>query len=97
MTANGWFQIGLFFVILFALTKPLGVFMTRVFEGEKTFLDPLLRPLERLIYRATGIDEKREMDWKEYTVAMLLFSVVSMLVLYLIERVQVWLPWNPQH
>jgi K+-transporting ATPase ATPase A chain len=97
MTANGWFQIGLFFVILFALTKPLGVFMTRVFEGERTFLDPLLRPLERLIYRATGIDEKREMDWKEYTVAMLLFSVVSMLVLYLIERVQVWLPWNPQH
>src|SRR5580704_4114441 len=97
MTANGWFQIGLFFVILFALTKPLGVFMTRVFEGERTFLDPLLRPLERLIYRATGIDEKREMDWKEYTVAMLLFSVVSMLILYLIQRVQLWLPWNPQH
>lgn len=97
MTANGWFQIGLFFVVLFAVTKPLGVFMTRVFAGEKTFLDPALRPVERLIYGTCGIDEKREMDWKEYAVAMLLFSAVSMLILYLIERVQIWLPWNPQH
>ena len=97
MTANGWLQIGLFFVVLLAVTKPLGVFMARVFAGEKTFLDPVLRPIERLIYRLCGIDDKREMEWKEYTVAMLLFSVVSMLVLYLIERVQQWLPWNPQH
>src|SRR5215831_4976680 len=97
MTANGWFQIAAFFVILLAVTKPLGVFMTRVFNREKTFLDPVLRPIERLIYRSTGIDETREMDWKEYAVAMLLFSAVSMLVLYLIERTQQWLPWNPQH
>jgi K+-transporting ATPase ATPase A chain len=97
MTSNGWFQIGLFFLILLAVTKPLGIFMTRVFAGEKTFLDPVLRPVERLIYRTTAVDEKREMDWKEYTVAMLLFSVVSMLVLYLMERIQHWLPWNPQH
>src|SRR5579863_1503345 len=97
MTANGWLQIGLFFVVLLAVTKPLGVFMARVFEGEKTLLDPVLKPIERLIYRLCGIEDKREMDWKEYTVAMLLFSVVSMLVLYLIERMQVWLPWNPQH
>jgi K+-transporting ATPase ATPase A chain len=97
MTANGWFQIGSFFLVLLALTKPLGVFMTRVFAGEKTFLDPVLRPIEKLIYKASAIDEKREMDWKEYTVAMLLFSVVSMLILYLIQRVQLWLPWNPQH
>ena len=97
MTANGWFQIAAFFAVLLAVTKPLGVFMARVFEGEKTFLDPVLRPIEKLIYRSTGVDEKREMDWKEYTVAMLLFSVVSMLALYLIERIQVWLPWNPQH
>ena len=97
MTANGWFQIALFFVILLAITKPVGAFMTRVFAREKTFLDPVLRPLERLIYRSTGVDENREMDWKEYAVAMLLFSVVSMLVLYLIERMQIWLPWNPQH
>ena len=97
MTANGWLQIVLFFVVLLAVTKPLGVFMARVFSGEKTFLDPVLRPIERLLYRATGIDEKREMDWKEYAIAMLLFSAVSMLVLYLIERAQHWLPWNPQH
>jgi K+-transporting ATPase ATPase A chain len=97
MTANGWLQIGLFFVVLLAVTKPLGVFMARVFAGEKTFLDPVLRPLERLLYRICGVDEKTEMDWKEYTVAMLLFSGVSMALLYGIERVQQWLPWNPQH
>jgi potassium-transporting ATPase potassium-binding subunit len=97
MTANGWIQIGIYLVVLFAVTKPLGLFMARVFSGEKTFLDPVLRPVERLVYRLSGVDEKREMDWKEYTIAMLLFSVVSMLVLYLIERVQLWLPWNPQH
>jgi potassium-transporting ATPase potassium-binding subunit len=99
MTANGWFQIALFFVVLLAVTKPLGVFMARVFAGEKTFLDPLLRPIERLLYRTTGIDETHEMDWKEYAVSMLLFSGVSMLVLYLIERIQglKWMPWNPQH
>jgi potassium-transporting ATPase potassium-binding subunit len=97
MTANGWFQIALFFAVLLAVTKPLGIFMTRVFAGEKTFLDPVLRPIERLIYRCTGVDAQTEMDWKEYTVAMLLFSAVSMAVLYLIERVQQWLPLNPQH
>jgi len=97
MTANGWLQIGLFFLVLLAVTKPLGVFMARVFEREKTFLDPVLRPVERLLYWSTGVDETHEMDWKEYTVAMLLFSAVSMLLLYLIERVQQWLPWNPQH
>ena len=97
MTANGWLQIGVYFVILLAITKPLGVFMTRVFNGEKTLLDRVLRPIERLIYRTCGIDQRREMDWKEYTIAMLLFSVVSMAVLYLMQRVQLWLPWNPQH
>jgi len=97
MTANGWFQIGVYLVILLLVTKPLGVFMARVFEREKTFLDPILRPIERLVYRLCAIDDKREMDWKEYTIAMLLFSVVSMLVLYLIERLQLRLPWNPQH
>jgi K+-transporting ATPase ATPase A chain len=97
MTANGWFQIFLYLLILLAITKPMGVFMARVFAGEKTFLDPLLRPIERLIYRLCRIDDKQEMDWKEYTVAMLLFSCVSMLLLYAIERVQQLLPWNPQH
>ncbi len=96
MTPNGWLQIGLFLLIIFALTKPLGAFMARVFAGEKTFLDPVLRPVERVIYRLTGVDEKREMRWTEYTIAMLLFSAVSMLLLYGIQRAQPWLPWNPQ-
>jgi K+-transporting ATPase ATPase A chain len=96
MTANGWFQIGFFLLIVFAITKPLGVFMTRVFSRDKTFLDPILRPIEKLVYRLTGVDEKREMRWMEYAVAMLLFSGVSMTLLYLIERTQKWLPFNPQ-
>src|SRR5208337_2686195 len=79
-----------------AVTKPLGVFMTRVFNRERTFLDPVLRPMERLIYRATGVEEDREMGWIEYGVSMLLFSAVSMLLLYLIQRVQGYLPLNPQ-
>src|SRR6202011_1498725 len=97
MTGNGWLQIGIYLTVLLALTKPMGVFMTRVFAGEKTFLDPALRPIEHLLYRMTGVDEKREMDWTEYTIAMLLFSGVSMILLYVMERVQQWLPFNPQH
>jgi potassium-transporting ATPase potassium-binding subunit len=96
MTANGWFQIGLFVAAIFFVAKPLGVFMVRVFERQKTFLDYILRPVEKLIYRLCGVDETREMRWKEYAVAMLMFSGVSMLLLYLIERVQLWLPLNPQ-
>jgi potassium-transporting ATPase potassium-binding subunit len=96
MSANGWFQIGFFLLVIFLITKPLGVFLARVFSGEKTFLDPVLRPIERLIYRLTGIDEKHEMRWTEYAVAMLLFSGASMALLYLIERVQKFLPLNPQ-
>jgi K+-transporting ATPase ATPase A chain len=97
MTANGWLQIALFLVAIFLVTRPIGRFLTRVFAREQTWLDPVLRPIERLIYRLTGVDDSREMRWAEYAVAMLLFSGVSMLVLYLIERVQVWLPFNPQH
>jgi K+-transporting ATPase ATPase A chain len=96
MTVNGWIQILLFLTLIFAVTKPLGVFMARVFNRERTFLDPVARPLERLLYRVTGVDENHEMRWTEYAVAMLMFSGVSMLLLYLIERVQQWLPWNPQ-
>lgn len=97
MTANGWFQIGLFLFVIFLITKPLGLFMARVFSGERTFLDAVMRPVERLLYRLTGVDEKHEMRWTEYAIAMLLFSVVSMLVLYFMQRLQAWLPWNPQH
>ena len=96
MTANGWIQILVFLVVIFAITKPLGVYMARVFNRERTFVDPLARPIERLLYRVTGVDENHEMRWTEYAVSMLLFSGVSMLLLYLIERVQQWLPWNPQ-
>jgi K+-transporting ATPase ATPase A chain len=96
MTANGWLQIIIFFALIVAVTKPMGVFMARVFSRERTFMDPVLRPVEKLLYRVTRVDETHEMRWTEYAVSMLLFSVVSMLVLYLIERVQGFLPFNPQ-
>ena len=96
MTLNGWFQILLFLAAVLAVTAPLGRFMTRVFNRERTWLDPVCRPIERLIYRATGVNETHEMRWTEYAVAMLLFSTVSMLVLYVMQRVQQRLPWNPQ-
>jgi K+-transporting ATPase ATPase A chain len=96
MTSNGWLQIGFFLLVVIGITKPLGVFIARVFSREKTFLDPVFRPVEKLIYRLVGVNESDEMDWMEYTVAMLLFSGVSMALLYLIERVQHWLPLNPQ-
>jgi potassium-transporting ATPase potassium-binding subunit len=97
MTLNGWFQILFFFAVILAVTKPLGIFMTHVFNREKTFLDPVLRPIERLIYKLTGVNETREMRWTEYAITMLLFSGVSMLVLYVIQRLQGHLPFNPQH
>jgi potassium-transporting ATPase potassium-binding subunit len=97
MTSNGWIQIFVFLAVILALTKPLGVFMARVFSRERTFLDPVVRPIERLLYRVTGVDEAHEMRWTEYAFTMLLFSGASMLLLYLIERAQQLLPWwNPQ-
>ena len=96
MTANGWLQILLYFGAVLVVTKPMGVFLYRVFEGKPTFLDFALRPVEQLVYRACGIDEKKEMRWREYGTAMLLFSGASLVLLYLIERMQQWLPWNPQ-
>src|SRR5262245_44517107 len=96
MTANGWMQIALYFAVVLLVTKPMGIFMARVFSRERTWLDPVMRPVEKLLYRITRVDEGREMRWTEYSVAMLLFSGVSMLVLYLLERMQQWLPLNPQ-
>jgi K+-transporting ATPase ATPase A chain len=96
MTANGWLQILLFLALVFLVTKPMGIFMTRVFQREKTIMDPMLRPVERLLYRVTGVDENHEMRWTEYAIAMLLFSLVSMVVLYLMQRLQGYLPFNPQ-
>src|SRR5581483_7229017 len=96
MTANGWLQIFLFFALILLVTKPLGTFMARVFDRQKTFLDPVLRPIERLLYGITRVDENHEMRWTEYAISMLLFSVVSMLVLYFIQRLEFYLPLNPQ-
>ena len=96
MTTNGWLQIAIFLALIFLVTKPFGIFMARVFNRERTFLDPLMRPLERLIYRLTGVDEKHEMRWTEYAASMLLFSLVSMLLLYFLQRFQAHLPFNPQ-
>jgi len=96
MTLNGWFQILLYFAVILLLTKPMGVFMARVFSRENTWLDPVMRPVEKLLYKLTRVDEDHEMRWTEYCTAMLLFSAVSMLVLYLLERTQQWLPFNPQ-
>jgi K+-transporting ATPase ATPase A chain len=96
MTLNGWLQILFFLLAIFLVTPVLGRFMSRVFARERTWLDPVLRPVERLVYRLTGVDETREMRWTEYAVSLILFSVVSMLVLYVMQRLQAVLPWNPQ-
>ncbi|HUH62064.1 MAG TPA: potassium-transporting ATPase subunit KdpA [Terracidiphilus sp.] len=96
MTANGWLQFVVFSVILLLTVRPVGLYLTRVLEGGRTWLDPVLRPLERLIYRLTGVNAGKEMNWREYAFAVLGFSAVSMVVTYLIERLQQWLPWNPQ-
>ena len=97
MTVNGWLQILFFLLLILLVTKPLGAFMARVFNRERTFLDPVMRPIERLIYRLTRVDAACEMRWTEYAGAMLLFSLVSMIVLYLMQRLQHLLPFNPQN
>ena len=94
MTANGWFQIVLFSAVILALTKPLGVYMFRVFEGERQPLPRVFGPLERACYRLCGVDARREQSWQEYTLALLLFSALGVLVTYAIERLQSVLPLN---
>jgi K+-transporting ATPase ATPase A chain len=96
MTLNGWAQILIFLAAVLAVTKPLGLYLARVFERQPTFVDPVLRPIERGVYTLTGVDETHEMRWTEYGAAMLLFSLVSMVLLYVLLRVQDWLPGNPQ-
>jgi K+-transporting ATPase ATPase A chain len=95
MTVIGWFQIILYCAIVVALVKPLGWFMTRVFNGERTFLSPILRPVEAGLYWIGGVDERREQHWLTYTVAMLLFHVGGFLVIYAVMRLQAILPFNP--
>ena len=97
MTANGWFQICFFFALVLVCAKPLGLYMARVFEREHTFADRFFRPIERLIYRLSGIDETHEMRWTEYSIVVMLFSAATMLLTYAIERLQQVLPLNPMH
>src|ERR1700749_1357580 len=95
MTINGWIQIAIYCAIVVALVKPLGWYMTQVFNGERTFLSPVLRPIEIGLYRIGSVDEKREQHWLTYTVAMLLFHVGGFLILYAVMRLQAILPYNP--
>jgi potassium-transporting ATPase potassium-binding subunit len=96
MTTIGLAQIAVFFVILVLITKPLGLYMTRVFEGQRTVLHPVLRPIERLCYRLCGVTEDVEQRWTHYAGSLLAFSLASFLFVYLIQRLQGWLPFNPQ-
>jgi potassium-transporting ATPase potassium-binding subunit len=95
MTFNGWIQIAIYCVVIIALTKPLGGYMTRIFTGERTLLTPVLRPIERLTYKICGVDESQEQHWTGYAVAMLLFSLAGFLSLYALMRLQALLPFNP--
>src|SRR5579884_610551 len=97
MTSNGWFQIAFFFVLIVASAKPLGSFIANVIEGRKTFLSPILGPLERLVYKLCGIDPAQEQRWTQYTAALLAFSAFSRILLYALQRLQGFLPFNPQH
>jgi K+-transporting ATPase ATPase A chain len=96
MSANGWLQFVIFCLILLASVRPVGLYLARVLEGQRTWLDPVLRPIERLIYKLCGVHAKEEMNWREYAFAVLGFSAVSMLLTYAIERLQAFLPFNPQ-
>jgi K+-transporting ATPase ATPase A chain len=95
MTTLELLKIAVYFLLILAVTRPLGLYMKRVFSKEKTFLDPLLRPVERLVYGLSGVDETKEHDWMQYTIAMLVFSAVGLLLTYFIERIQHLLPLNP--
>jgi K+-transporting ATPase ATPase A chain len=95
MTVNGWLQIALFSALIILIVKPLGSYMTRVFSGERTFLSPVLGPVERGVYRLCGVDQRREQSWVVYAVAMLLFSLAGFLTLYALMRLQALLPFNP--
>src|SRR4029077_1986535 len=97
MQASGWLQLAFFIVVLALITKPMGLYLLRVLDvNGKTWLDPVLRPLERGTYRVMGVDPNREHNWKQYTFAMLLFSLIGCLFTYAILRLQYFLPLNPQ-
>jgi potassium-transporting ATPase potassium-binding subunit len=97
MSANGWLQFAAFSLVLLLTVRPVGIYLARVLEGQKTWLDPILRPIERLIYKLCGVEADHEMNWRQYAFAMLGFSAATMVLTYVIERAQAILPWNPQH
>ncbi len=98
MTSNGWLQVAVFFALVLLAAKPMGLYMAQVYERKKTWLDPVLGPVERVLYRLTGVDPEAEMRWTEYGLAMLIFSLATLLLTYLVERLQHAIPlWNPQH
>src|SRR5262245_54041565 len=97
MTANGIFQMALFFGLILLVTKPLGIYMARVFAGERTFLSPVLAPVERFLYQMFGVRPEEDMRWTTYAIALLLFSLVGGLLSYALLRLQGFLPFNPQH
>ncbi|MCX6576723.1 MAG: potassium-transporting ATPase subunit KdpA, partial [Candidatus Aminicenantes bacterium] len=97
MDLYGWIQLALYILVLLFLTKPIGLYLVRVLDAEgKTFLDPGLKPVERLLYRLLGLDPKKEQSWKHYTLSLLAFSLVGLLFTYAILRLQHILPLNPQ-
>jgi potassium-transporting ATPase potassium-binding subunit len=97
MTANGWLQFAIYSLVLFATVRPVGIYLEKVLEGKRTFLDPVLRPVERLIYKLCGVNADEEMNWREYAYAMLGLSAVTLVFSYAVERLQAHLPWNPQN
>src|SRR5689334_319766 len=96
MNLSSWFQLIFYMVVLLALAKPLGSFMAKIYQGEHTFLDPVLGPLERLVYRVSGVKPEEDMNWKTYAIAVMVFNVLGLLVVYLLQRLQGVLPLNPQ-
>src|SRR5262252_9180404 len=96
MTLNGILQILLYIVVLTALAKPMGIYLVKIYNGEKTFLDLIFKPVERFFYAFCRVDPTAEMNWKQYGIAMLLFSLVSSLAVFAIQRLQFYLPYNPQ-
>src|SRR5690349_17570761 len=96
MTANGFLQIAFYLVVLLALAKPLGAYMARVYEGAPAFLNRIGAPFERVLYKACGIEPERDMPWTEYAVALMAFNILGLLVVYALQRLQGWLPLNPQ-
>ena len=96
MNIFSWLQLIFYMVVLIALAKPIGLYMARVYQGEKTFLDPLLRPLEKWIYRLSDVHPDEDMNWKVYALAMMLFNGLGLLAVYAFQRLQGYLPLNPQ-